>query len=103
MTKYVVNRLLRGFLSVAIMVVIVMVMIFTLMDRQLIFASDPLFSKKTFNAKETYMYSKWEEYGYLDYVTYADYLLQLPRTAPSPRKPGQMPSSWGAPRTKTPS
>lgn len=77
MTKYVVNRLLRGFLSVAIMVVIVMVMIFTLMDRQLIFASDPLFSKKTFNAKETYMYSKWEEYGYLDYVTYADYLLQL--------------------------
>lgn len=77
MTKYVVNRLLRGFLSVAIMVVIVMVMIFTLMDRQLIFASDALFSKKTFNAKETYMYSKWEEYGYLDYVTYADYLLQL--------------------------
>ena len=72
MTKYVVNRLLRGFLSVAIMVVIVMVMIFTLMDRQLIFASDPLFSKKTFNAKETYMYSKGknakkyrkgEEYG----------------------------------------
>lgn len=77
MTKYVVNRLLRGFLSVAVMVVIVMVMIFTLMDRQLIFASDALFSKKTFNAKETYMYSKWEEYGYLDYVTYADYLLQL--------------------------
>ena len=77
MTKYVVNRLLRGFLSVAIMVVIVMVMIFTLMDRQLIFASDAMFSKKTFNAKETYMYSKWEEYGYLDYVTYADYLLQL--------------------------
>ena len=36
MTKYVVNRLLRGFLSVAIMVIIVMVMIFTLMDRQLI-------------------------------------------------------------------
>ena len=77
MTKYVVNRLLRGFLSVAIMVVIVMVMIFTLMDRQLIFASDAMFSKKTHNAKETYMYSKWEEYGYLDYVTYADYLLQL--------------------------
>ena len=77
MTKYVVNRLLRGFLSVAIMVIIVMVMIFTLMDRQLIFAADPLFSKKTFNAKETYLYSKWEEYGYLDYVPYADYLLQL--------------------------
>lgn len=77
MTKYVINRLLRGFLSVAIMIIIVMVMIFTLMDRQLIFASDPIFSKKTSNAKETYMYSKWEEYGYLDYVTYADYLLQL--------------------------
>lgn len=76
MTKYVINRLLRGLISVAIMVVIVMVMIFTLMDRQLIFAADPVFSKRVNNARTTYQYSKWEEYGYLDYVTFADYLLQ---------------------------
>ncbi len=77
MTKYVINRLIRGFLSVAVMLIIVMVMIFTLMDRELIFAADPVFSKRTNNSKPTYMNSKWEEYGYLDYVTYADYLLQL--------------------------
>lgn len=77
MTKYIVNRLIRGFLSVAIMVIIVMVMIFTLMDRQLIFASDSVFSKRTGNSRVTYQYSQWEEYGYLDYVPYADYLLEL--------------------------
>ena len=80
MTKYVLNRLIRGILSVAVMLVIVMVMIFTLMDRQLIFAADPVFSKRTNNAKTTYQYSKWEEYGYLDYVTYADYLTQLTKS-----------------------
>ena len=80
MTKYVLNRLIRGILSVAVMLVIVMVMIFTLMDRQLIFAADPVFSKRTNNAKTTYQYSKWEEYGYLDYVTYADYLAQLTKS-----------------------
>ena len=58
MTKYVLNRLIRGILSVAVMLVIVMVMIFTLMDRQLIFAADHVFSKRTNNAKTTYQYSK---------------------------------------------
>lgn len=77
MTKYVVNRLIRGILSVALMLVIVMVMIFTLMDRQLIFAADPMFTKRSNNAKPTYMNSKWEEYGYLDYVPYSDWLVQL--------------------------
>ena len=80
MTKYVINRLIRGLISVAVMVIIVMVMIFTLMDRQLIFAADPVFSKQVHNSRTTYQYRKWEEYGYLDYVTFADYLLQQTRS-----------------------
>ena len=54
-----------------------MVLIFSLMDRTLIFAADGLYNKQNSNQKKVYRYRKWEEYGYLDYVTYADYLLEL--------------------------
>lgn len=77
MLKYLFKRLLHGLFSVIMVVVIVMILIYSLMNRQLIFASDPLYTKKLNNAKYTYRYSRWEEYGYLDYVTYADYLIDL--------------------------
>ena len=47
------------------------------MDRNLIFAKDPTYTHQSNNTKITYKYSKWEEYGYLDYVPYADYLQGL--------------------------
>ncbi len=77
MKKYMLKRLLTGLLSAMAATVIVMLMIFSLLDRTLVFAKDPVFSKQTNNAREVYKYRKWEEFGYLDYVTYADYLNQL--------------------------
>ena len=77
MTKYLVKRLLRGLVSVVIVVAIVMTMIYSLMDRNLIFAKDNTYSHQKNNSKVTYAYAKWEEYGYLDYVSYADYLQAL--------------------------
>ncbi|HBH94119.1 MAG TPA: ABC transporter permease [Ruminococcaceae bacterium] len=77
MTKYLLKRLLHGLLSVIAVVIIVMVMIYTMLPRDKVFASDPLFAKQMNNARETYTHQKWEEYGYLDYVPYADYLAQL--------------------------
>lgn len=77
MTKYVLKRLLHGLLSVVVVVAIVMIMIYSLMNRDLIFAADPLFTKTANNQRIAYKYQKWEEFGYLDYVTYADYLLAL--------------------------
>lgn len=47
------------------------------MDRNLIFAKDNTYSHQKNNSKEVYKYAKWEEYGYLDYVSYQDYLLML--------------------------
>ncbi|MBQ3090497.1 MAG: ABC transporter permease [Oscillospiraceae bacterium] len=79
MTKYLVNRVLRGLVSVVIVVGIVMVMIYSCLDRNLIFAADPNYSHVKANAKEVYMMQQWEKYGYLDYVTYADFLIQLKR------------------------
>lgn len=77
MTKYLLKRLLHGLVSIVIVVAIVMIMIYSLLDRNLVFAMDPTYSKMANNQKETYKYRKWEEYGYLDYVTYADYINEL--------------------------
>ncbi len=77
MTKYVIRRIIHGLCSVAIVVAIVMILIYGLMDRKMIFAADPNYSHLGNNKKVTYMYNKWEQYGYLHYVTYADYLQEL--------------------------
>lgn len=79
MGKYLVKRLLHGAVSIIVVVGLVMVMIYSLMERDRIFAADPMYSKTASNQKTTYMYSKWEEYGYLDYVNYTDYLAEITR------------------------
>ena len=80
MTKYLINRILRSLLSVIIVVAIVMVMIYTWLNRDLIFSADPQFSHMKSNAKETYMMQQWERYGYVDYVPYADWLRELEKS-----------------------
>ncbi len=74
MTKYLINRILRSVVSIVIVVIIVMVLIYSCLDKTLIFQSDPTFSKIKGNAKEVYMLQQWERYGYLDYVPYTDWL-----------------------------
>ncbi len=77
MAKYLVKRILYGIFSIIAVVACVMIMIYALLDRNLVFANDAVFNRQNSNQRTAYKYSKWEEYGYLDYVTYADYLLEL--------------------------
>lgn len=77
MTKYLLSRILRAVVSVVIVVGVVMVLIYSCLDRNLIFANDPVFSKQKSNAKEVYKMQQWEYYGYVDYIPYADYLQGL--------------------------
>ena len=77
MVKYILKRLLHGIISVLIVVLIVMLLVYSCMDRELVFATDPEYTKKSGNVKEVYKYQQWERYGYLDYVPYADYLAEL--------------------------
>ena len=75
MTKYLLNRLLRGFLSIIAVVAIIMILVYAALDRELIFAYDSNYNKqKTNNDKTVYRLQRWEEYGYLDYVPYVDWL-----------------------------
>ena len=77
MTKYLINRILRSLCSVVIVVGVVMVMIYSALDRNLIFAVDAQYTKVQGNAKEVYCMQQWEKYGYMDYVPYTDYLKEL--------------------------
>ena len=77
MTKYLINRILRSLVSIIIVVAVVMVMIYSALDRNLIFANDAQYTKVQNNAKEVYRLQQWEKYGYVDYIPFADYLKEL--------------------------
>ena len=77
MGKYVLKRLLHGAVSAVIVVLIVMVMIYSMLDRSKIFSGDPAYSHMVSNSRRTYEYSRWEAYGYVDYIPYADFLRDL--------------------------
>lgn len=79
MTRYLINRILRGIFSMVVVVGIVMVMVYSALDRNLIFAADSMYTRVKSNAKEVYMMQQWERYGYVDYVPYSDYMRQLVR------------------------
>lgn len=74
MVRYLLGRMVRGMLSVIIVVAVVMVLIYSCLDRNLIFANDPVFSKHKSNAQEVYKMQQWEYYGYVEYVPYEEYL-----------------------------
>ena len=77
MSKYLLSRLVRGLLSVIAVVLIVMLLIYSCLDKELVFARDSVISKLKSNSKEVYKYQQWEKYGYLDYVPYTDFLIEL--------------------------
>ena len=77
MGKYLIKRLLHGLISVICVVLIVMILIYSLLDRNKIFSGDPNYNHTASNARVVYEQSRWEAFGYLDYVPYADYVNEL--------------------------
>ena len=77
MLKYLFKRLVIGALSIVAAIALVMLLIYSLMDRTQVFSKDPQFTRQSNNARDSYMYGKWEEYGYLDCVLYTEWLQQL--------------------------
>ncbi len=79
MGKYLLKRLLHGIFSAVCVVIIVMILVYSLLDRSLILAGDSGYSHTTSNSRELYVQSRYEVFGYVDYVPYADYLAELGR------------------------
>ena len=74
MTKYLLNRILRSVVSIVIVVMVVMVLIYSCLNKELIFQSDPNYTKMNNNNKIAYKLQSWERYGYIDYVPYTEWL-----------------------------
>lgn len=77
MAKYILIRIAKGLVSAVCVVVLIMVLVYSLMDRTNIFAGDPNFSKVQSNARQTYEQSRYKAFGYVDYLTYSDYIKGL--------------------------
>ena len=77
MGKYLLKRLLHGLFSIIIVVAIVMILIFSLLDRGSIFSNDPAYSKKSGNQRIIYEYQQWQKYGYVEFTQYNDYVNEL--------------------------
>jgi len=77
MTKYLLSRLVRGLCSILVVIAIVMVLIYSCLDKMMIFKLDSNWTKMKSNAKIAYQMQQWEKYGYLDYIPYSDWLKTL--------------------------
>lgn len=77
MAKYVLGRFGKGILSAVCVVVVIMLLVYSMMDRKNIFFADPNYSKMASNARITYEYSQYKAFGYVDYTNYSDYIRGL--------------------------
>lgn len=74
MGRYLTGRIVRGIVSVLIVAGIVMALTYACLDRNLIFAQDSVYARQRGNARQIYMMQQWENYGYVDYVTFGEFL-----------------------------
>ena len=77
MAKYILTRIGKGILSAICVVVLIMILVYSLMDRTNIFAGDSNYSKMQSNTRITYGQSRYKAFGYVDYVLYSDYIKEL--------------------------
>lgn len=77
MAKYLTIRIVKGTLSAICVVVLIMLLVYSLMDRTVIFGGDPNYSKVQSNSRVTYEQSRYQAFGYVDYTLYSDYIKDL--------------------------
>lgn len=73
MRSYLLKRILRSIFSLIAVVAIVFVLIYSLIPRQNIFNNDSAIVKYSGDNRTNYIYTNYEKFGYLDYVSLSDY------------------------------
>ena len=74
MRKYMIKRILFSIFSLLVVIMVVMVLVYTLIDRSVVFQTDDTWNKKNSNERTIYEYNKYQDYGYLTYVDYSSFL-----------------------------
>lgn len=74
MRNYLLKRILFSIFSLLVVIAIVMLLVYSLINNNVIFQMDDAWNKKFGNDRTMYEYNKWQKYDYLDYVNYELYI-----------------------------
>ena len=74
MGKYLTKRILFSIFSLLVVVVVVMLLVYTFINRSAIFQTDDTWNKKTGNDRTYYEYMQYQNYGYLTFNNYSNFL-----------------------------
>ena len=75
MKKYLLKRILFSIFSLLVVVMVVMLLVYSLIERNVIFQSDDVWNKKSGNDRAIYEYTMYQKYGYVTYVNYSSFLM----------------------------
>ena len=70
MKKYLLKRILFSIFSLLVVVTVVMLLIFSLINRNVIFQMDDTWNKKALNERTYYEYVQFQKYSYLEFYDY---------------------------------
>ena len=74
MRKYMLKRILFSIFSLLVVVMVVMLLVYSLIDRNVIFQTDDVWNKKSGNDRTIYEYTQFSKYGYVDWTNYTTFL-----------------------------
>ncbi len=74
MRKYMLKRILFSVFSLLVVVMVVMVLVYSLIQRNVIFQTDDTWNKKSNNDRIIYEYTQYQKYGYLTWVDYTTFV-----------------------------
>ena len=76
MKKYMLKRILFSIFSLLVVVMTVMLLVYSLINRNVIFQADDTWNKRNLNDRTIYEYTQYQKFGYLNYTDYSTYLKQ---------------------------
>lgn len=74
MKKYMFKRILFALFSLLVVMFSVMLLVYTAVDRNVIFQTDDAWNKKALNDRTYYEYQQYQKYGYLNFTEYTTWL-----------------------------
>ncbi len=76
MKKYMFKRILFSIFSLLVVVMVVMLLVYTAINRNVIFQQDDVWNKRSNNDQKMYEYAQYQKYGYLNYADYSSFVKQ---------------------------
>ena len=74
MKRYMGKRILFSIFSLIVVVATVMLLVYSLINRNVIFQQDDMWNKKSSNDRAVYEYTMYSKYGYLEFSDYSSFL-----------------------------